>query len=182
MRVSIWSISIRRLTRTLIIKILTGRVYRLDKLINPNPNRPNLTFEFLGITKVWRWTKDRMRAAYDAGLVIQTRPGAVPQLKRYLDEQRGIPLGDVWTDIPAINSQAKEQLGCPTQKPAALIERILGLSSKPGDVGPEATLVPFAGCPVKARAGGSGHESSDVMKADDVAPDLPPTRRGVSAD
>jgi DNA modification methylase len=119
-----------------------GRVYRLDNLINPNPNRPNLTYEFLGITKVWRWTKERMQAAYDAGLVVQTRPGAVPQLKRYLDEQRGIPLGDVWTDIPPINSQAKERLGYPTQKPVALIERILRLSSKPGDV----VLDPFCGC------------------------------------
>ena len=119
-----------------------GRLYRLDNLINPNPNRPNLTYEFLGITKVWRWTKDRMQAAYDAGLVVQTRPGAVPQLKRYLDEQRGIALGDVWTDIPPINSQAKERLGYPTQKPVTLIERILRLSSNPGDV----VLDPFCGC------------------------------------
>ena len=119
-----------------------GRLYRLDNLINPNPNRPNLTYEFLGITKVWRWTKDRMQAAYDVGLVVQTRPGAVPQLKRYLDEQRGLPLGDVWTDIPPINSQAKERLGYPTQKPVALVERILGLSSNPGDV----VLDPFCGC------------------------------------
>ena len=119
-----------------------GRLYRLDNLINPNPNRPNLTYEFSGITKVWRWTKDRMQAAYDAGLVVQTRPGAVPQLKRYLDEQRGIALGDVWTDIPPINSQAKERLGYPTQKPVTLIERILRLSSNPGDV----VLDPFCGC------------------------------------
>jgi site-specific DNA-methyltransferase (adenine-specific) len=119
-----------------------GRVYRLDNLINPNPNRPNLTYEFLGITRVWRWTKDRMQTAYDAGLVVQTRLGAVPQLKRYLDEQRGIPIGDVWTDISPINSQAKERLGYPTQKPVSLIERILRLSSNPGDV----VLDPFCGC------------------------------------
>jgi site-specific DNA-methyltransferase (adenine-specific) len=119
-----------------------GRVYRLDNLINPNPNRPNLTYEFRGVTRVWRWTKERMQEAYDAGLVVQTRPGAVPQLKRYLDEQRGIPLGDVWTDIPPINSQAKERLGYPTQKPVALIERILELSGNPGDV----VLDPFCGC------------------------------------
>src|SRR5205823_11134473 len=73
---------------------------------------------------------------------VQTRPGAVPQLKRYLDEQRGIALGDVWTDIPPINSQAKERLGYPTQKPVTLIERILRLSSNPGDV----VLDPFCGC------------------------------------
>jgi site-specific DNA-methyltransferase (adenine-specific) len=119
-----------------------GRIYRLDSLINPNANRPNLTYEFLGVTKVWRWTKDRMAKAYEDGLVIQTKPGTVPQLKRYLDEQRGIPLGDVWTDIPPINSQAQERLGYPTQKPRALLERIIAASSNPGDV----VLDPFCGC------------------------------------
>ena len=119
-----------------------GRVYRLDNLLNPNKNRPNLTYQFLGVTKVWRWTKERMEAAYKAGLVIQTKPGAVPQYKRYLDEQKGRPLGDVWTDIPPLNSQAKERLGYPTQKPLALLERIISASSNEGDV----VLDPFCGC------------------------------------
>lgn len=119
-----------------------GRLYQLSDLTNPNPDRPNLTYEFLGITKVWRWTKERMQAAYAAGLVIQPRPGAVPRLKRYLDEQRGKPLGDVWDDIPPINSQAAERLGYPTQKPVALLERIIQASSNPGDL----ILDPFCGC------------------------------------
>src|SRR3990172_7794406 len=119
-----------------------GRRYQLTSLINPNPDRPNLTYEFLGVTRVWRWTKERMQAAYDAGIVVQPRRGAVPRLKRYLDEQEGKPLGDVWTDIPPINSQAKERLGYPTQKPLALLERIIAMSSKPGDV----VLDPFCGC------------------------------------
>ncbi|MCX7046727.1 MAG: DNA methyltransferase [Candidatus Sumerlaeota bacterium] len=119
-----------------------GRLYRLDNLINPNKKRPNLTYEFLGMTKVWRWTKERMMAAYKAGLVIQTKPGAVPQYKRYLDEQRGKPIGDVWTDIPPINSQAKERLGYATQKPQALLERIIRLSSQERQV----VLDPFCGC------------------------------------
>lgn len=119
-----------------------GRLYRLDSLINPNPDRPNLTYEFLGVTKVWRWTRDRMQKAYDEGLVLQSGPGKVPQLKRYLDEQRGRPLGDVWADIPPINSGAKERLGYPTQKPLALLERVIRLSSRPGDV----ILDPFCGC------------------------------------
>lgn len=119
-----------------------GRVYRLDSLINPNPDRPNLTYEFLGVKRVWRWTQERMQKAYDDGLVIQTKPGTVPQLKRYLDEQRGIALGDVWTDIPPLNSQAQERLGYPTQKPRALLERIIAASSNPGDV----VLDPFCGC------------------------------------
>ncbi len=120
----------------------TGRRYQLDNLINPNPNRPNLTYEFLGITRVWRWTKDRMEKAYLDGLVIQPNPRSVPRLKRYLDEQRGVALGDVWTDIPPLNSQAQERLGYPTQKPLALLERILRVASKEGDF----VLDPFCGC------------------------------------
>jgi len=119
-----------------------GRRYQLDNLINPNPDRPNLTYEFLGVTRVWRWTKERMQEAYEAGLVVQPSPGAVPRFKRYLDEQRGKPLGDVWTDIPPINSQAQERLGYPTQKPETLLERIMSASSNEGDI----VLDPFCGC------------------------------------
>ena len=119
-----------------------GRLYRWDNLTNPNKNRPNLTYEFLGVTRVWRWSRERMQAAYEAGLVVQRRPGDVPQLKRYLDEQKGRPLGDVWVDIPPINSQARERMGYPTQKPLALLRRIIEASTNPGDV----VLDPFAGC------------------------------------
>ncbi len=119
-----------------------GRRYQLDNLINPNPDRPNLTYEFLGVTRVWRWTRERMQAAYEAGLVIQPGPGKVPRMKRYLDEQEGLPISDVWTDIPPLNSQAQERLGYPTQKPVALLERIVAASSRPGDI----VLDPFCGC------------------------------------
>ena len=120
----------------------TGRRYRLDNLANPNHNRPNLTYEFLGVTRVWRWTKERMQEAYDAGLVIQSRPGGVPSLKRYLDEMSGTPVDNLWDDIRPIQSQAKERLGYPTQKPEALLERIINASSNEGDV----VLDPFCGC------------------------------------
>ncbi|MGV0026415.1 DNA methyltransferase [Phormidesmis priestleyi] len=83
-----------------------------------------------------------MQKAYEAGLVIQTKPGTVPQLKRYLDEQEGVCLGDSWTDIPPLNSQAKERLGYPTQKPEALLERIIQASSNEGDV----ILDAYCGC------------------------------------
>lgn len=119
-----------------------GRLYQLSDLTNPNPDRPNLTYEFLGVTRVWRWTKERMQKAYDEGLVVQSRPGSVPRLKRYLDEQRGRPMGDVWADIEPLNSQARERLGYPTQKPEALMERVIRLSSNPGDT----VLDPFCGC------------------------------------
>ena len=119
-----------------------GRRFQLTSLLNPNPDRPNLKYEFLGVTRVWRWTKARMLAAHKAGVIVQPKPGGVPRFKRYLDEQRGKPLSDVWPDIPPLNSQAKERLGYPTQKPVALLERIIAASSNPGDV----VLDPFCGC------------------------------------
>jgi site-specific DNA-methyltransferase (adenine-specific) len=119
-----------------------GRRYTLGDITNPNPDRPNLKYEFLGHTKVWRWTRERMLQAYNAGLVIQPSEGAVPREKRYLDERLGKPLGDVWTDIPPLNSQAQERLGYPTQKPLALMERILSAASNEGDI----VLDPFCGC------------------------------------
>ena len=119
-----------------------GRRYQLTSLINPNSDRPNLTYEFLGVTRVWRWTRERMQKAFDDGLVVQTKAGAVPRFKRYLDEQKGKPLGDVWADIAPINARAAERLGYPTQKPTALLERILRCASDEGDV----VLDPFCGC------------------------------------
>src|SRR5262249_45142279 len=61
-----------------------GRRYQLTSLLNPNRDRPNLNYEFLGVTRVWRWTQERMQSEYEAGRVVQTKPGAVPRFKRYL--------------------------------------------------------------------------------------------------
>lgn len=119
-----------------------GRRYTLGDLTNPNPNRPNLTYEFLGHHKVWRWTQGRMKEAYASGLVVQPSPGAVPRLKRYLDEREGRPVDTMWMDIPPLNSQARERLGYPTQKPEALMDRIIQASSNEGDT----VLDPFCGC------------------------------------
>jgi site-specific DNA-methyltransferase (adenine-specific) len=119
-----------------------GRIYRLADLTNPNKNRPNLTYEFLGVTRVWRWTKDRMDEALAKGLIVQNKPGQVPALKRYLDEQEGNPVDDIWTDIAPVQAQAQERLGYPTQKPVVLLERIIAASSNEGDV----VLDPFCGC------------------------------------
>lgn len=119
-----------------------GRLYQLTSLLSPNPDRPNLDYEFLGVRRVWRWTQERMQREYEAGRVMQSKAGAVPRFKRYLDEQRGRPMGDVWTDIPPLNSQAAERLGYPTQKPEALLERIIEMASKPEDI----VLDPFCGC------------------------------------
>ncbi|AFD25931.1 DNA methylase N-4/N-6 [Deinococcus gobiensis I-0] len=71
-----------------------------------------------------------------------TKEGAWPRLKKFLDEVKGVPVQDIWTDISPLNSQALERLGYPTQKPVALLERIIQASSNPGDV----VLDPFCGC------------------------------------
>jgi site-specific DNA-methyltransferase (adenine-specific) len=76
------------------------------------------------------------------GIYWPKKPGAWPYIKLYLDETRGVPLQDVWTDIDVINMQARERLGYPTQKPVALLERIIAASSNPDDV----VLDPFCGC------------------------------------
>ena len=120
----------------------TDRRYTLDNLVNPNHDRPNLTYEFLGVTRVWRWTKERMQAAYDQGLVVQSRPGTVPRLKRYLDEMQGNPIDTSWDDIKPVQPRSVERVGYPTQKPLALLERIIKASSNEGDV----VLDPFCGC------------------------------------
>ncbi|MDT8303388.1 MAG: DNA methyltransferase, partial [Sedimentisphaerales bacterium] len=120
----------------------TCRRYRLADLTNPNKDRPNLTYEFLGVKRVWRWTKERMQESYEKGIVIQTKPGAVPVLKRYLDEQKGNPIDSVWADIPPIQAQAAERLGYPTQKPLALLDRIIKASSNENDI----VLDAFCGC------------------------------------
>ncbi|MCL2022189.1 MAG: site-specific DNA-methyltransferase, partial [Betaproteobacteria bacterium] len=119
-----------------------GRRFQLDNLTNPNKNRPNLTYEFLGVTRVWRWTKKRMEEAYQDGLIFQSKPGAVPRLKRYLDEMSGQPITDDWSDIEHLHASNAEALGYPTQKPLALLERIISASSNKGDV----VLDPFCGC------------------------------------
>jgi len=127
------------------IEEATGRRYTLGDLLNPNHNRPNLTYEFppgSGMVRVWRWTKERMMEAYNSGRVYLPEKGGVPRFKRYLDEMQGTPITTVWDDIPPINSQAQERLGYPTQKPLALLERIISASSNPDEV----VMDPFCGC------------------------------------
>jgi site-specific DNA-methyltransferase (adenine-specific) len=82
-----------------------------------------------------------MEAYERAGRIYYPASG-LPNYKRFLDEMDGVPLQDLWIDIPPINSQAQERLGYPTQKPVALLERIVQASSNEGDL----VLDPFCGC------------------------------------
>lgn len=122
-----------------------GRLYRHDNIIRSQSMglRPNLTYEFEGFTPPygWRMKLEKLQQVADAGNIHWSQSG-VPYLKRFLDEQPGEIVDNLWYDIPALNSQAQERLGYPTQKPVALLERILSASSNPGDV----VLDPFCGC------------------------------------
>ena len=85
-------------------------------------------------------TLDKLDA--DGKIHWPKKPGSMPRLKRYLDEQKGVPLQDVWTDIKPMHNMAADRLGYPTQKPIELLDRIILSSTKPGDV----VFDPFAGC------------------------------------
>ena len=110
-----------------------GRKYRKDNCTNQNRDRPNLTYEWNGHLKTWRWTREKMQELHDQGRLIYTRNG-VPEYKRYLDESEGKQLQSVWSDINPINSQANEDTGYDTQKPASLLERVIAASSNPGQI------------------------------------------------
>jgi DNA modification methylase len=123
----------------------TGRHYQLGDLGAPggaSPSKGNPHYEFLGVTRYWRYSRERMHELYGQGLIIQAKPGSVPRFKRYLDEGLGVPLGSVWDDIGPVQGGAGEHLGYPTQKPLPLLERIIEISSAPNDI----VLDAFCGC------------------------------------
>ncbi|MCA3599023.1 MAG: site-specific DNA-methyltransferase, partial [Methylobacterium sp.] len=125
--------------------------YQLHDMTSPSP-RPNMMYEWMGFPsppKGWRFETPTMRRLHEENRIwypkradgsydIERRP----RVKRFLSEMSGGVVGTIWTDIPPINSQAQERLGYPTQKPLALLERILAASSNEGDV----VLDPFCGC------------------------------------
>jgi site-specific DNA-methyltransferase (adenine-specific) len=106
--------------------------------------RPNLVYAYNGFTPGpagWRMEREKLEALDAAGDLYWTTEGN-PRRKIRPDENELDPLSDCWTDISPLNSQAQERLGYPTQKPRALLERIIAASSNPGDV----VLDPFCGC------------------------------------
>ena len=120
-------------------------VYRLDHVIRSATMgpRPNLVYEHKGYTPRWGWrvVREKLEALEAEGRISRSRTGR-PYLKRYLHEQKGVPIRSVLADINPIGAQAAERLGYPTQKPLALLERIVQASSNAGDL----VLDPFCGC------------------------------------
>lgn len=103
-----------------------------DNESKQHAGKGNPLYEIFGITRYWRYGKANMETKIRQGRVIQPGAGSVPRETRYLDETKGSQLATVWTDIPPVNSQAKERLGYPTQKPEALLERIIQTSTNAG--------------------------------------------------
>ena len=122
-----------------------GRRYRIADLANPAP-RPNLMYEYKGYKPPkngWAISREKMEAWDKEGrLHFPKNPNGRIQRRRFLDELKGKPVQSLWDDIQMISSQSQERLGYPTQKPEALLERIIEASSNEGDV----VLDPFCGC------------------------------------
>ncbi len=125
-----------------------GKWYKLEDLTAPYRGGDGGRFEFHGRTpgpsRMWSKNAIAMEQLWDDGR-IQTGKDGKPLLrgfKVYLDEKKGMPVQDWWDDILRVGNTAKERLGYPTQKPVALLERIIRSSSKEGDV----VLDPFCGC------------------------------------
>lgn len=121
-----------------------GKKFKSEPLELPHMMaRPNLIFEFMGyIPKSgWMMTREKLEELHKQGKIYFTSNGK-PRRKNYLDDYEGTEVDNVWTDITPVGQNQTEVLGYPTQKPLALLERIINASSKPGDV----VLDPFCGC------------------------------------
>jgi DNA modification methylase len=123
----------------------TGRRYNKSDLTAAKPGG-DTSYEWKGVKpptgRFWAYSKAKMQQFEAQGLLVYSASGR-PYLKRYLDESKGVPLQDFWSDISMLRGiHQKERLGYPTQKPEALLERIIKASSNKGDV----ILDAYCGC------------------------------------
>lgn len=127
-----------------------------------NADRPNMVYEFNGHIRQWRYSRETLERLATAGELVYNDEG-IPRRKRYLHEVGGTILSDAWGDINNLQSMSKERTGYPTQKPLALLERIIMASSNEGDI----VLDPFAGCattPIAAERLGRQWIGMDIWK------------------
>lgn len=116
-----------------------GRKYTLDNPTAPAHGKVGKPLKFGGKLlsppkgAMWRFTQENIDRLWDEGRIVFSEAG-MPRVKRYLDEVEGIAVHSIWTDSRAINSQSAERLDYPTQKPEALLERIIKASSNPDDL------------------------------------------------
>ena len=111
----------------------TGKRFQPTSLLGHAGVNP--IYEWRGIKKPWRYPKHRLDELDDEGQIYwPSKEDGMPRFKRFFEEQKGVPLQSLWDDIPAVNSQAIEDTRYATQKPEALLERILKASSNEGDL------------------------------------------------
>ena len=121
----------------------TERRYRLAPVDGPGgASKGNPFYEFLGVKGYWRFNQEKMQKLYEEGLIVRSSTGKSLSQKMYLDEAKGRPVDNLWDDIHRISPNSSESLGYQTQKPTALLERIISASSNKGDM----VLDPFCGC------------------------------------
>jgi DNA modification methylase len=120
-----------------------GRIYRLVITTGSGESKKDYKWKGKNPTKGRHWavTKEKMEELEKQGLLIYSKNG-IPSVKQYIDEKEGTLVTDIWNDIDVIHSQSKERLGYPTQKPEALLERIVQSSSNSMEI----VLDPFCGC------------------------------------
>ncbi|MBN1842385.1 MAG: site-specific DNA-methyltransferase [Deltaproteobacteria bacterium] len=110
----------------------TGRLFQPTSLLGHTGVNP--VYAWRGLNKPWRYPRHRIEELDAAGRLYWPEGGGIPRLKRYLDQQKGVPLQSLWDDIPPVNSQALEDTQFATQKPEAFLERIIKGSSNEGDL------------------------------------------------
>jgi len=148
-----------------------GRRYRLISMIGPGGEaKGNPFYEVMGVSRYWRYSKETMNQLIAQGLVIQTKPDTVPQRKQYLDDGKGVSIQTLWDDIEALSPSARERLGYPTQKPLALLDRIVKASSNENDI----VLDAFCGC-------GTALVAAQNLKRQWIGIDVSPTACRVMA-
>jgi adenine-specific DNA-methyltransferase len=112
-----------------------GRKYRLTPVDGPGgATKGNPFYEFLGVKGYWRYSEARMKELYEAGEIVLSSTGKSLSRKKYLESAKGTPVVDLWDDVNRVSPTSNERVGYPTQKPEALLERIIRASSNPGDL------------------------------------------------
>ena len=107
-----------------------------------NETGGNARYDFRGVVRAWRFSSKAMQQLYDDNLIVQLTEGGPFYYKKYLADAAAVPVQDIWLDL--LLARGTEQMGYPTQKPLALLERIIKASSNEGDG--DMVLDPFCGC------------------------------------
>ena len=120
----------------------TGEKFTTTPLTGPGGvEKGNPVFEWNGHTRAWRYNKETFQRLHNEGKLYYSKTG-YPRQKLYLSDSKGVPVQSLWIDINSLSGAHAERLGYPTQKPIALLERIIKASSNEGDL----VLDPFCGC------------------------------------